>query len=196
MNKSLRRRQILHSARRVFSEKGYHAASVEDIIKAAGVSRGTFYKHFKSKREVFGELVDGLTKALDMNIRRVDTSTNAPSVTEQMFENAKRILSILINNLDLTKILLKSATGIDPDFDRRLGEFYDSILALIQLSLKHGREMGIIRRECDEEVASYAILGSVKQAMEVFLNSKIKRKSPENLGKSLLDIFANGLFIR
>jgi AcrR family transcriptional regulator len=40
----------------VFKEKGYHATSVNDIIDAAQIARGTFYLYFTSKREVFAEL--------------------------------------------------------------------------------------------------------------------------------------------
>jgi AcrR family transcriptional regulator len=195
MNRALRTRQIDYSARKVFSEKGYHATTVEDIIKEAGISRGTFYKHYKSKREVFGRLLDSLTGALVMNIKRVDISPEAPPIVDQMIANVERILTTLINNLDLTKILLREAMGVDPDFDVKLNEFYDSILALIELSLKHGQEMGIIR-PCSVSVASYMVLGSIRQSMEVFLNSKQKRISPGELGSSLFDLTASGLFVR
>jgi AcrR family transcriptional regulator len=195
MNRALRIKQINYSARKVFSEKGYHATSVEDIIKEAGVSRGTFYKYYKSKREIFGQLLDSLTGALVMNIKRVDVSPGAPPIVDQMVAIVERILTTLINNLDLTKILLREAVGIDPDFDAKLNEFYDSILALIELSLKHGQEMGVIR-PCNVEIASYIVLGSIRQSMEVFLSSHSKRLSPEVLGRNLLDLIAGGLFAR
>jgi AcrR family transcriptional regulator len=44
------------AATRVFRDKGYHAASVNDIIDAAQIARGTFYLYFTSKREIFAEL--------------------------------------------------------------------------------------------------------------------------------------------
>lgn len=195
MNRALRKRQINYSARKVFAEKGYHATSVEDIISHAGISRGTFYKYYKSKREVFGELLDSLTRALEMNIKRVDLSADAPPIVDQMLGNVQRILETLTNNLDLTSILLHAAVGIDPDFDKKLDEFYDSTLALIELSLSHGQEMGIIR-PCNVEIAAWTVLGSVRQSMEAFLSSKRRPMSSEVLGKHLLEILANGLFVR
>jgi AcrR family transcriptional regulator len=195
MNRALRKRQINYSARKVFAEKGYHATSVEDIISHAGISRGTFYKYYKSKREVFGELLDSLTRALEMNIKRVDLSADAPPIVDQMLGNVQRILDTLTNNLDLTSILLHAAVGIDPDFDKKLDEFYDSTLALIELSLSHGQEMGVIR-PCNVEIAAWTVLGSVRQSMEAFLSSKRRPMSSEVLGKHLLEILANGLFVR
>ncbi len=47
------RQRILTAVSEVVSELGYSAMTVEDIIKAAGVSRRTFYEHFKSKEESF-----------------------------------------------------------------------------------------------------------------------------------------------
>ena len=51
-----RRAQLLDASRQVFAERGYHRASVSDIITAAGVARGTFYNYFESKRAVFRAL--------------------------------------------------------------------------------------------------------------------------------------------
>jgi AcrR family transcriptional regulator len=195
MNPALRKRRIAYSARKVFSQKGYHAATVDDIIRDAGVSRGTFYKTYRNKREVLGELLDSLTRALEMNMKRVDVSAGAPPIVDQMMGNVERILTTLTNNLDLTRILLRGAVGIDPDFDRKLDEFYEGTLALIELSLKHGQDMGIIR-PCNVEIASYAVLGALRQAMEVFLSTTSKRTSSDVLGKSLLDVLANGLVVR
>src|SRR6185369_9943588 len=52
-----RRAQLVTAARDVFGQKGYHAATVDDITRAAGVAKGTFYLYFDEKREVYYELV-------------------------------------------------------------------------------------------------------------------------------------------
>jgi len=47
------RRSLLDAARRVFERRGYVDANVEDIVKEAGVARGSFYTYFPSKVEIF-----------------------------------------------------------------------------------------------------------------------------------------------
>jgi AcrR family transcriptional regulator len=47
------RRTLLDSAAGVFAERGYAAATIEDIIRASGLARATFYNHFRGKAEVF-----------------------------------------------------------------------------------------------------------------------------------------------
>ena len=54
-----KRRQIVEGARSVFLARGFDAASMGDIAKAAGVSKGTLYVYFKDKDELFGAIVHG-----------------------------------------------------------------------------------------------------------------------------------------
>lgn len=52
-----KRRQILAGARQVFLERGFDAASMGDIARAAGVSKGTLYVYFQDKVDLFASLV-------------------------------------------------------------------------------------------------------------------------------------------
>ncbi len=54
---SAKRRQIVEGARQMFLAHGFDAASMADIAKAAGVSKGTLYVYFKDKEELFGAIV-------------------------------------------------------------------------------------------------------------------------------------------
>ena len=54
-----KRRQIVDGARRVFLARGFDAASMGDIAKAAGVSKGTLYVYFKDKDELFAASCSG-----------------------------------------------------------------------------------------------------------------------------------------
>ena len=61
--KEARREQLVKSAASVFMQQGVAAASVDDIVRAAGVAKGTFYLYFRGKKEIFDELV------IDLNHR-------------------------------------------------------------------------------------------------------------------------------
>ena len=54
----VKRQQILDGAKRVFLGVGFDAASMNDITREAGVSKGTIYVYFGSKEELFGALID------------------------------------------------------------------------------------------------------------------------------------------
>ena len=52
--------KLVDAARDVFSEKGFAAATIEDVVNAAGASRGTFYLYFKTKSDLVKEMLNGL----------------------------------------------------------------------------------------------------------------------------------------
>src|SRR5260370_39891828 len=58
------RGRILEAALEVFARKGYHGASVDDIVRASGTSNGAVYHHFPNKDAVFPALVDAVPTRL------------------------------------------------------------------------------------------------------------------------------------
>jgi len=56
-DENAKRRQILEGARAVFLAQGFDAASMGEIARAAGVSKGTLYVYFENKEELFGAIV-------------------------------------------------------------------------------------------------------------------------------------------
>lgn len=69
------RNSILHAAERVFFEKGVSNASLDDVAKAAGVTRGAIYWHFSNKTDLFLELYNAVNLPLeDMITRNVEQS--------------------------------------------------------------------------------------------------------------------------
>jgi len=62
------RSKIIESAVKLFSTRGFNAASVDDICKDAGISKGAFYHHFESKQALFLALLDGWLQTIDTAI--------------------------------------------------------------------------------------------------------------------------------
>ena len=83
LQKTERRQQILGVAREVFSKRGYHQTTIDDIVAQAGVARGTFYLYFEDKRAVFSDLVDRFAGQLSMAIVRIVTDDPARTVNSQ-----------------------------------------------------------------------------------------------------------------
>ena len=57
-------RRLLEAAIEVFDERGYSAARVDDIVKEAKTSHGTFYLYFSNKDDLFEALVAGVTEQM------------------------------------------------------------------------------------------------------------------------------------
>jgi AcrR family transcriptional regulator len=94
---------LLDGAAKVFAERGYRAATVDQIVAQAGLSKGTFYWHFDSKEQLFLELleerIDRPARAL-MEVTRsapADEAT-APLVSSgiaALFEQQREVVLLL-----------------------------------------------------------------------------------------------------
>ena len=63
-----RRSAILDAALEVFSRRGYHGASIDEIASAAGISKALIYEHFPSKKELHVSLLERHTQEIFMRL--------------------------------------------------------------------------------------------------------------------------------
>ncbi len=77
------RSKIISSAIKLFSTRGFNAASVDDICKDAEISKGAFYHHFESKQALFLALLDGWLQTID-NAIELSKDKTVPETFIQM----------------------------------------------------------------------------------------------------------------
>lgn len=70
--KERRRQQIIVAAKRVFSDKGFSKATMEDIAKEAELSPGTLYLYFKNKEELYASLSLRILQYLHIRVSHVN----------------------------------------------------------------------------------------------------------------------------
>lgn len=165
MRRARRRALVLQAALEVFAEKGYHRASIADIIQQAGVARGTFYLYFESKRAVFEQLLDDAFVELGSRVRRIDPSRGPAGVLDQMEANIDGVFGCLLANRARLKVLVAHAVGLDPKFDQKLAEFYGRILGLIESALELGKQMKLVPKRLNSPVSALCILGAIKEVL-------------------------------
>ena len=73
-----RRRQLFATALRLFAERGYAAATMDDIAEAAGVTKPLLYQHFESKRALYLELMDVFAGVVVNRIVEATASADGP----------------------------------------------------------------------------------------------------------------------
>lgn len=67
--------EVIPVAIRLFSEKGYHATSVEEIAKESGMAKGSFYKLFNSKEDLLLEILLLITKQIKTGLTQIYSKT-------------------------------------------------------------------------------------------------------------------------
>jgi AcrR family transcriptional regulator len=73
-----RRRQLLDVSLEVFAERGFHAASMAEVAEAAGVTKPVLYQHFRSKRELYLELLDDVGQRLLEEVQKATAAAGGP----------------------------------------------------------------------------------------------------------------------
>lgn len=88
-----KRRQILEGARRVFSQMGFDAASMNDITREAGVSKGTIYVYFSNKEELFEALCEDVRAVLFADI--LNSLENNHDFREALIQFGVRLVELV-----------------------------------------------------------------------------------------------------
>ena len=186
-----RRRQILDAARDVFARRGYHAATIDDIVAATGVARGTFYLYFDDKRAVFEALIDGFSARIAMAVARIVVDDPARPIAAQARDNVRAILAVCLAERALTKILLGDALGIDPAFDRKLSTFYDAAVQRLTDSLRLGQSLGIVA-DGEPRVLAYLTIGALKELLYQVVRLGLAEESADVLAGQILAFLGGG----
>jgi AcrR family transcriptional regulator len=191
LGKAERRAHILTAARQVFAKRGYHEATIDDIVAEAGVARGTFYLYFEDKRAVFFELMDRFSSKISMAIQRIDPADPSRPVADQTRANIRGILGVCLSERALTKMLLTDATRADPAFDRKLYTFYDEVVQLLAESLKDGQALGIVA-DGEPRVLAYLTIGALKELLYQAVTLGLSEESADALSEQMFAFLCTG----
>ncbi len=168
--KQERRRQILAAAKAVFSEAGYHGASIHMIIERAQIARGTFYLYFESKSAVFNSILDMAMTDLRARLRRIEVEDpSAPAPQVQLREQMVATLEYVVGDRPLATLILSAGHTPDAEASERLDQFFGEVRALLQRALETGMEIGLVRK-CQPELVAAAMLGMIRGVIELMVH--------------------------
>ncbi|MHB8895675.1 MAG: TetR family transcriptional regulator [Candidatus Geothermincolia bacterium] len=147
---------ILDAAYGVFSTKGYHNATVDDIAQHAGVSKGTCYQYFSGKEEIFLATLDRtlakiLTEAEDAALGAHDALTSM-GLKGLTFISKFRELQFMFIGL-YTEIL-----GGNDRLKIKAAELFDTVAKFLATDIVLGIEQKVFR-PVDPIAVSYAMIG-------------------------------------
>lgn len=128
-DKAERRQEILAAAKAVFASKGYHATTIADIAKAAGLSYGSIYWYYDSKEALFHELMSLEAAALRGHIDEAVRATPRSEGPEGPFRAAVRAtLEFYEADRDLVQLLFRDAFALGVAFEAHLSEIHESFV--------------------------------------------------------------------
>jgi AcrR family transcriptional regulator len=107
------RRALLDAGRRLFRDKGFDNVSGEELVAAAGVTRGAMYHHFADKREVFEAVYREVLEELDAEVTKagLDAATETGEVWPALLAGLDRYLDLCLDP-DVAEFALRQAPAV------------------------------------------------------------------------------------
>lgn len=158
--KESRREQILACAAKIFAKKGYHATSISDVCKKSDVARGTVYLYFKNKRDIFDTLIKNFTGSM---IQSISMFSPEEPLQAQFNRNICRVVEQIVQNKDMTKIIVSEAVGLDSEFDHQLILFYARLVEYVEGALTMLQKNGDLSSHIDVRLLAYSLVGTIKE---------------------------------
>lgn len=167
----------MDAALTVFSENGYHRASMDDIALEAKVAKGTLYYHFPSKAQLFKALV---IEGLQMITDKVSEALNADlSPGERVMLAIKHNIDLYLEYNRLAHIFFNEmSNGIEPEILNEMKELRDGYIGFIASLLEEGWREGIFK-EINFKLAAAGILGMLDGLCSYYLNHKNELQQEE-----------------
>src|ERR1700761_7277297 len=138
--------EILDAALRVFAEKGFSAARMEDIAKAAGVTKGTIYLYFENKEQVFKSLVLELIGGVMSGVETHMSAYQGP-VNELLRFVLKNIAVVMLHSdrIALPKIIIAEAGNFPALAEFWKREVIDRGMGILRKLMQRGIDSGEFR---------------------------------------------------
>ena len=182
--------RLLEAGAHVFATRGYHAARVDDVVKAAQTSHGTFYLYFSSKEDLFRAL------AVDVAVAMVDLARELPSL-DPSAADTRDVYDALHDWLARFRALYSrygrvlqtwtEAEIVDSEMGTVVGDL------VVQFSQELATRLEGAAPDLHAGIAALAFVGMIERS-NYYLESKQLRVDPDEMVATLAAVVHAGIF--
>ena len=151
--------RLLTVSTRLFAEQGFEITSVQQIVDAAGVTKGAMYHYFGSKDELLYEIYARVLRV--QTARMLDLAEGDQSVSERLHAVASDVVATTAANLDDTVIFFRSMHLLHADKQAEVRSerrrYHERVRQLIQ----EGQREGVFRQDKEAELVVDFFFGAV-----------------------------------
>jgi AcrR family transcriptional regulator len=172
------RHNILTVARTVFARKGADNTTMDDLARASGLGRRTIYTYFKSREELYQEVIDREIEVILKQLYRVAGMRITPE---------KKIIRFMVNHMKTIENLIRKDLLLRMEFLRR-GERIENVRKVLDLhekacfaaTLREGAQSGIFLVEDIENTAAL-VFTTLKGLEQQFILDNFGKSCQETL---------------
>jgi AcrR family transcriptional regulator len=188
------RQEILAAALDLFSQKGYHNVSMQEIAEKSEFAIGTLYKFFQNKEELYKALVLELCDEFEDSIMRAIEQPQEEAEKLRSYVRAKT--EVFRRNLPFIRLYLAESrgasfnlkAGLDDEIRQRYYISVESIAAIFASGIKNQR----FKKIADPYYLAVALSSVIDAFLLLWLDAPERHPYPED-PDAILDIFFRGL---
>ncbi|SDF31364.1 TetR/AcrR family transcriptional regulator [Sporomusa acidovorans] len=193
----MKRQQILDAAYTIFSRKGYHRATVDEIIALADTGKGTVYKYFVNKEQLFYTLIKERSAPFETELTLIASVAEPP--LKKIEKAVKVFLEFYVSNADLWRVLMHEMRGLGHEESsnfteaqrKKYRERFARTIAVLQSIIQEGIERKDIR-PCDTNKAAHGLFSViVMMVFQGFVSDK--EDAIKKMAAGITDIFLYGV---
>jgi len=156
---------ILREAQRLFLSKGYEATTVQDIMEACRIAKGTLYHHFSHKLAILEELTEGLVEESIQIYRNLAADSNL-SALEKLVAVFQKNIAIKPEMVELSVTILRTLFSEENlRWRYRITKtFLSRVLDFLTQIIQQGRNEGILK--CSSASEAALIIAELSQNMK------------------------------
>lgn len=184
-----RREQIHEVASRLFSERGYHGASMRDLAAELGMQGGSLYAHISGKEALLIEIVEQAARQFEGAL--LDLGTDPRPADERLREAMARHLTVVAGNLESATVFFHEWKHLSPGAYARVTAWRDTTEAFYRGLVAQGVREGVFRADLDVKMTANLILSAVNWAYTWYRPGG--RLSPREVADRYAGLLLDGL---
>ncbi|TNM36509.1 TetR/AcrR family transcriptional regulator [Nocardioides albidus] len=151
--------RLVEAALELFAAKGFESTSVQDVVDAAGVTKGAMYHYFASKDDLLAEIY---ARVLRMQLSQLESfvASRAP-ITERIAAAAADVVVTTIENLPSTTLFFRSLHQLNPEHELQVRAERRRYHDMFREMVIEGQRSGELRSDIDADLVVDYYFGAV-----------------------------------
>jgi AcrR family transcriptional regulator len=182
--------KIYEAAVKIFAKDGFEKTTVDDIAAKSKLAKGTIYYYFKSKDEVFLEMIDnGISKFNEELGKKMKGSKSPKDKMEKLLDVQ---LDFYEKYKDFYKVLFSEFWRLEPKWKKEIDKIREGYFSMIKKIIEEGKKEGCFRKDVDSSSAAISIfsLFAFGALGWIVFRKDIKRKE---MYRTLSSIYSKGI---
>lgn len=181
------RAALIAAGRALFSDRGFADTATEQIVQAAGVTRGALYHHFKDKTDLFRAVVEQIEG--EVTAKTGEAALNAGGVWEGIIAAINRFLDECLDPGIRRVVLVDAPSVLGLNEWRKIERDYG--LALISMAIETAMNEGLIARRPVEPLA-HIVAGAINEGALTIGAADDPGQARKDVGEALI-LFIEGM---